>query len=285
MTVNNSHYSLLIGLIVSLIIHLLSLSLSSPTTQPQQTKPQPLLVEMLPAEPQRETVLPQQPQPQQPAHDAKRQGAVDQKVVKEQAPRGDAPEDSSPKDSVPVVMREQPQQPKETPPQSIVQQQHQTVTAKLPIAQPKALPTLKQLLQSGKNAAADIARPAQVKHRPNIENGDETLLNMRQDKLFSFFNRFKKGIYSVWNYPEESIKRRQQGLALLKIIINRDGSVDDVKLISASGHERLDREAIAAIFKGQPYGALPQSYPDDQLTINAYFEYSLGRSKPRIYRQ
>ena len=241
---------------------------------------------MLPAEPQRETILPEQPQ-QQP-NNVKRQGAIDQKVVKEQAPRGYDQEDSSPKNSVPTITRGQPQQPKKPttkPPQKIVHRQSPTATTELPATQPKALPTLRELFQAGDNAAADIARSNQTKQRTNIENGDETLLNMRQDKLFSFFNRFKKGIYSVWNYPQESIARRQQGLALLKIIINRDGSVDDVKLISASGHERLDREAIAAIFKGQPYGALPQSYPDDQLTINAYFEYTLGRSRPKIYRQ
>lgn len=284
MTFTTSRYPLFIGLFISLIIHLISLSLTSPANQPQQKKAQPFVVEMLPTPPQRETILPQQPQ--QPAHITKRQGALDQKVAKEQAQKGDAPEDSSPHNDAVIVAQAQLQPTKETPPeQSVVHQQHQPTMAELPTAQPETLPTLKELFQSGKNAAADIARSTQIKQRPNIENGDETLLNMRQDKLFSFFNRFKKGIYSVWNYPEESIKRRQQGFSLLKIIINRDGSVDDVKIISASGHERLDREAIAAIFKGQPYGKLPQSYPDEQLTINAYFEYTLGRSKPRIYRQ
>ncbi|MCD6525668.1 MAG: energy transducer TonB [Desulfuromonas sp.] len=284
MTFLTSRYPLLIGLIVSLIIHLISLTLAPPIIPAPPKEIKPLLVELKPSQPRRETVIPRQPQ--KPAETVDRQGVNEQQVVKEQAPKGLDQEDSSP-----VIARPTPPQPKKTPPQPQrpAKKTPQTVTVhpgQITAAEPsEALPSLQRLLESGNNAAADITRSAQTKQRPDIESGDELLLNMTQDKLFSFFARFKKSIYAVWNYPDESIKRRQQGIALLKIVINRDGSVEDVDLISASGHERLDREAIAAIFKAQPYGRLPQNYPDDQLTIMAYFEYVLGQSTPNIYRR
>lgn len=296
MTFSTPRYPLLIGLILSLLVHLTSLLLSppSPPDAPQHRKP--MLIEVQPREPQRETALPDQPQ--QSAPQAKRQGVVDQQVAKEQAPKGNELEDSSPTLAQPPTEPQPVQRPKQ--PKPAAKPKPTETVRQSPVAQPtvpievetqpkperhQALPNLDQLLQSATNAAADITREAQTKHRPDVESGDELLLNMKQDKLFSFFSRFKKQIYAVWNYPEESINRRQQGVALLKIVINRDGSVEDVDLVSASGHERLDREAIAAIFKAQPYGRLPDSYPDEQLTIMAYFEYVLGLDRPRIYRQ
>ncbi|OQY18887.1 MAG: hypothetical protein B6I36_05670 [Desulfobacteraceae bacterium 4572_35.1] len=284
----SSRYSLLIALVISLLIHAISLKIPTASSIKKQTQ-KPLYVEVLPQQPKRETFVPQQQkkQPQQ----TKRQGISEQSVKKEQAPKGSGNEDSSV-----VIAQAQPVRPKK---QTQLQKKAPEIT-KRPLLQDrkmaeinintakeqkKPLPTLEQLLNTTNTAAADVARTAQTKERPNIENGDKLLLNMRKDKLFSFFSRFKKGIYNVWNYPQESIAKRQQGLSLLKIVINRDGIVEDVDLIRGSGFERLDREAIAAIFKGQPYGALPPDYPDEQLTINAYFEYILGQSKPRIYRQ
>jgi len=279
-----SRYPLLIALLISLLIHWLSLTMRTQITS-EQKPPAPFYVEVLPQQPQRETALPQQPR--QPPNKAKRQGIKDQTVAKEQAPQGHASEDSS---SVVAQPRSIQPQPEVKPKEKTVKNQHTAVVREdappitTDISTKQPLPTMEQLLHSAATAA-DISRSAQNKERPDVENGDQLLLNMKQDKLFSFFSRFKKGVYNVWNYPQESIDKRQQGLALLKIVINRDGTIEDVDLIQGSGFERLDREAIAAIFKGQPYGALPPDYPDSQLTINAYFEYILGMSKPRIYRQ
>jgi len=276
-----ARYPLIIGVILSILLHWIGLNLSGPDQPAPTQEPQPFYVDVLPSQPQRETILPQQPETPPPT--TQRQGAVDQHVKKEQAPQASDMEDSSP--SVAPPQPPQPKEEKPQPRQNIVREQVETIVADLPVNQPEELPTLKDLFQTGVNAAADIARSKQTKQRPNIENGDKLLLNMEQDKLFSFFNRFKKGIYGVWNYPEESIKKKQQGIVLIKIIINRDGTVEDVKVLSGAEHGRLNNEAIAAIIKGQPYGALPDSYEEDQLTIHAYFEYILGQRQPNIYRQ
>ena len=286
MTSSSTRYNtLLIGLILSLLLHATLLLLNIEWPEEKQPEKKPILVEVQPTVPVQETAIPSKTEPPK---QAKRTGAVDHQVVKEQAPPGQNMEDSSPQLAQPA-----PAKPKTAPPPkpNKVEKPVPTVTVDpqqpdtTPEVQPKQpLPSLDQLLQTANNAAANITQQAQTKARPDVEPGDDLLLNMREDKLFSFFSRFKKQIYGVWNYPEESMKRRQQGVALLKIVINRDGSVEDVDLVSASGFERLDREAIAAIFKAQPYGALPESYPEDQLTIMAYFEYILGQRLPNIYR-
>lgn len=220
MTFSTPRYPLLIGLILSLLVHLASL-LMSPPAPPVKPQPQrPMLIEVQPREPQRETAVPDQP-PTQVA-EAKRQGALEQHVPREQAPKGSDMEDSSPAVTQPVTQPQPVQRPPQ--PKPPVEAKRQEIVRQTPVAQPTApikaepqpetqppLPNLEQLFQSANNAAADITRDSQTKHRPNVESGDELLLNMKQDKLFSFFSRFKKQIYAVWNYPEESINRRQQG--------------------------------------------------------------------------
>nr|WP_320048586.1 TonB family protein [uncultured Desulfuromonas sp.] len=287
MTSSSTRYNtLLIGLIISLLIHATLLLLKVQWPEEKQPVKKPILVEVQPTQPVQETAIPSK---NEPPKQAERTGAVDHQVIKEQAPPGQDLEDSSPKEAQPA-----PTKPKTVPPPKPEKKEKPVPVVKVAPQQPETspqvakeqpLPSLDQLLQTANNAAANITQQAQTKARPDVEPGDDLLLNMREDKLFSFFSRFKKQIYGVWNYPEEAMKNRQQGVALLKIVINRDGSVEDVDLVSASGFERLDREAIAAIFKAQPYGSLPESYPEDQLTIMAYFEYILGQPLPNIYRR
>ncbi|MDY0251481.1 MAG: TonB family protein, partial [Pseudomonas sp.] len=141
--------------------------------------------------------------------------------------------------------------------------------------EPAALPSLDQLLNTGLQAAADVARDSRIKERHDVERGETVWLNMEHDLLFSFFARLRSGIMNNWNYPQESIERGEQGRLQVKIVINRDGSVESADYINGAPYERLNREAIAAVYKGAPYGTLPASYPGDQITIMAYFEYSL----------
>jgi protein TonB len=63
----------------------------------------------------------------------------------------------------------------------------------------------------------------------------------------------------------------------LKItIVARDGRVRDVEVVGSSGFDLLDREAVAAVRKGSPYGAVSRHYREDTLTIYANFEYRIG---------
>jgi protein TonB len=113
------------------------------------------------------------------------------------------------------------------------------------------------------------------KDRPDVAEGDVVWLDAEKDMLASFFQRFRTNIYQVWNYPRSAAERGESGVCLLKITINQDGSVDNAEILEGTGSPTLDREAIAAVYRGASYGNLPSSYPKDQLTIMAYFQYRL----------
>ena len=47
-------------------------------------------------------------------------------------------------------------------------------------------------------------------------------------------------------YPDKSVELGEEGKVKLAIIVNPNGSVDDIELIQSSGFERLDKTAIEA---------------------------------------
>jgi len=285
---------LLLGFItVSLLLHLLFLYLLPQRnlfTAPAPEKP--VYVEVRPPQ-ERELDLPV-PQRETPRETpAKRLGPADQVAKRETAPKGEAPEDRTPvavsppspapkrrpatKPSPPpkpaerTVRRPGAEEPAPPPPRS----------APEAVEAPKPLPDLKTLMAASDMAAQNIAEKQVAewrrKYRADVEEGDAVWLDTEKDLLISFFQRFRNNIYGVWNYPSRSAERGEEGTCLLKITVNRDGSVDKVRLMESSGHQALDDAAIAAVYKGASYGQLPRTYKEDSLNIFAFFQYNLSR--------
>ncbi len=55
-------------------------------------------------------------------------------------------------------------------------------------------------------------------------------------------------------YPAAAIQSRLEGTAILKLLVDTDGSVKEVTVVETSGHEVLDQAAIDAVkkWKGKP---------------------------------
>jgi protein TonB len=138
------------------------------------------------------------------------------------------------------------------------------------------LPDLQKLTSL---APSTQARLDLQQDRPEIKlKGDEVWLNLREDdKLISFYRRFRDRIEAVWNYPVEAATKGIQGTLLIKIIINKKGELLDAIPLQSSGSDILDYEAIQAVYRAAPFGALPSYYPHEQLKIHAYFQYSINR--------
>ena len=56
-------------------------------------------------------------------------------------------------------------------------------------------------------------------------------------------------------YPSQSRKLREQGLVVLRVLIDERGRACDVAIENSSGHERLDRAALEAVARAEfrPY--------------------------------
>jgi protein TonB len=268
--------NLLLFLLVSLLVHLLVLLIGRGVDwQPEPAPSQPVYIEMQAPTRDRELDLPVTPD-QPRTTEAKRLGPSDQVVDKETAPIGDAPEDRLPAVSVPVPTETQPQpQPQPKPTQS-------------PDAIDRPVPDLTTLMALPQTTQVRIGEEFRRKYRPDVATGDAVWLDTEKDYLISFFQRLRNGIYANWNYPPTAVANRQEGQYLIEMIFDRSGKVLDVYLVDGQilDHPLLVREAIAAVFKGGPYGALPKSFDQETLTVKAWFSYNLQRSgRPDIFGQ
>jgi periplasmic protein TonB len=265
MNIHGRHDAVLAGFILcSLLLHFLLLHFLPARPLSDLRQKDPVTVEVRPPQArERELDLPPQPeQPEPRKTPAKRLGPQDRTVPKEVAPKGDAPEDRLP---VPPP-QPQPRQPSPT----------SKAPGSAPLPDPAAID-----LNLAQNTRSRYQEEWRRKYRKDVEEGDAVWLDTEKDVLLSFFERFRSNIYNVWNYPPPAAKRREQGVCLLEIIINRDGSVDSVNLKESSGFPTLDREALAAVYRGASYGKLPSAYEDDQLKIMAFFQYRLTLSGQR----
>jgi protein TonB len=295
MELNRSQNPLLLGFITfSLLLHLLLIYLlpqRSLFTAPASEEP--VYVEVRPPQLQeRELDLPV-PEKEIPRETpAKRLGPADQVVKKETAPKGEAPEDRTPVAVRPPPHPAKPRhQSKPAPPpkpaEPVVQRQPAREAPRPPasapeaVEAPKPLPDMRTLMAATNLAAQNIAEKQidewRRKYRADVEEGDAVWLDTEKDLLISFFQRFRNNIYGVWNYPPRSAERGEEGTCLLKITVNRDGTVDKVQLMESSGHRALDDQAIAAVHKGASYGPISKHYKEETLTLFAFFEYTLSR--------
>ena len=214
---------------------------------------------------------------------------ANQVVKKEQAPQGEAFEDTRP--DAPAPAAEKPkttivarQAEAEPSPETSVALVREGIK---PAAKPesKTLPettmpnlTPEAFLTLPEATKTRIAADWRQKYREDVEKGDSVWLDTEQDLLFSVFERLRANIYNVWNYPEESSRRGEAGTCLLRFTLNRRGElIGTPEVLESSKFSRLDKEAVAAVHKGSPYGPLPRAYDKDNLTIMAFFRYDLQR--------
>ncbi len=282
-------------LVLSLLLHLLLLLIPKDRLFPAAAKPEPVYVEVrTPQLRDRELDLPVREELEKPRETpAKRLGPADQVVEQEMAPEGQDPEDRPSAVRTPQVrpqpqaqqqaMPQQPSKPRESVrPAQKEPDRRISRDAELPLQSeeptpPKPLPDLETLTQISPQALARIESDWRRKYREDVMKGDTVWMDTEVDLLSSFMRRFRDYIYGVWNYPAHAAERYQQGTCLLRITVDRDGNVIDVKLLESSGHRALDEEAIRAVKAGASYGPLPRAYKNPDLKIMAFFQYHLGR--------
>lgn len=111
----------------------------------------------------------------------------------------------------------------------------------------------------------------------DVFNKEDTVdLNTTEFRYLSYFLKLKRQIEGVWNYPEASRMKGEQGELLLIFTIRADGYLENVQLLTSSGFRRLDDEAIRAIRVAAPFSPFPQSWELERLNIRAIFRYSFG---------
>lgn len=106
---------------------------------------------------------------------------------------------------------------------------------------------------------------------------DTVELSTTEFKYISYFAKLKRQIESVWNYPQESRYRGEEGQLFLVFTIRSNGDLENIELLTSSGYARLDNEAMRAIRVASPFPPFPKDWGSlEKLHIKATFIYQFG---------
>jgi len=146
-------------------------------------------------------------------------------------------------------------------------------------------------------SAADYARlsggPA-PDHLSDVEEGEGTYLNTREWKYAGYFNRIKQAIASHWD-PGAALAARDPSSSrfgykdwntLVSVRLFDTGALKDVTVVRSSGLDFLDRSALDAFQKAQPFVNPPPGLADQngEIAFTFGFYVEIGESGLHLFR-
>ncbi|MBJ6764340.1 energy transducer TonB [Myxococcaceae bacterium JPH2] len=130
----------------------------------------------------------------------------------------------------------------------------------------------------------------------DVDEGDGTMLNTREWKYASFFNRVKQSVGMHWNPNQQMQMRDPTGntysgkdrYTLLSITLDEKGQVKDIQVDKSSGLEFLDMEAVSSFKRAQPFPNPPSGLLGQDATVRFQFGFFLemgGGPRMRLFRE
>jgi len=94
--------------------------------------------------------------------------------------------------------------------------------------------------------------------------------------LKGYIGRVKRSIEGAKRYPEASRKAGREGKLKIQFTILKNGEVADIKLLTRSPYENLNREAMAAVKRAAPFSGFPESLLQQSLKVILPFKFELN---------
>lgn len=135
----------------------------------------------------------------------------------------------------------------------------------LPEPAPRATPTSPSP-PSRESAASPPPRPS-APPAPRVAGSVEATW---QGRVMARLDKAKR-------YPRGARSRGIEGVAQVRFHVDRGGRVTQVMLARSSGHEDLDREAVAAVHRAQPLPRPPEELPGDPIRLTVEVEFHVTR--------
>jgi protein TonB len=135
-----------------------------------------------------------------------------------------------------------------------------------PIAKPKT-PLLRLTVPAHPVAPPSSATPAEP--RPPASAAP------RADIIGPYRNSLAAHVQTYQRYPALARTRREEGLVVLHVIIQRDGQIAAMSIEHGSGSEVLDREALATLKRADPLPPIPAGVPGATIDLEFPLRFHL----------
>lgn len=151
--------------------------------------------------------------------------------------------------------------------------------------QPELRPTLGNL--------RDAIMGTGLEDLEDVEEGDRTALNAIEWRHAPFFNRVQTQVEQYWRPGDEYAEHDPTGHiygyrdreTILKVVLNRDGSLRSTYVIEESGAGFLDDEAREAIEQAAPFPRPPRGLIDPESQVVAFrFSFTVQVNESPVIR-
>ncbi|MGE4318118.1 MAG: energy transducer TonB [Deferribacterales bacterium] len=287
---------------LSLLLHLLFLGIVH-FDKKEKPEEKPIEVSIVPKEKKAPAPLPSpapepQPQPKSPPQKNYKDMPLDEDIpteLKKQAPAlkerrssekpsekqtpGKKGEDKK------TVPQEKRAEPKAQDKDAVLEKKDKT---ELPKISSKTEQQLREERQAAeKKRLDDIMNPRDTiekyaKGEGPVTGEDSVSMQYVKMKYQSYFHKFARMLYQVWQYPVAAGMRGEQGLVQASFVISKDGKISSIRILQSSGYPDLDNEVLYAL-KHMSAVPLPESYDLEFLKVDAYFKYIINTSHITIY--
>lgn len=125
----------------------------------------------------------------------------------------------------------------------------------------------------------------------DVDEGEGTFLNTRSWKYATYFNRIKESVGNAWR-PAREIERRdpdgsvyffKDRLTVLSVTLDDKGGLKDVKVVRSSSIDFLDRVAVEAFEKAQPFSNPPAGLVNAQGEIKYVLGFEVYGARPGLH--
>lgn len=96
-----------------------------------------------------------------------------------------------------------------------------------------------------------------------------------EEIILRYTDALKQRIQQVRQYPRWARRQEWEGNALLRFDVQSTGRLEDIQLIHSSGFEILDKEAMAAVRRAQPFPAFPDYLSQKKIKVQVSIHFQL----------
>ena len=117
-------------------------------------------------------------------------------------------------------------------------------------------------------------------------------LNTQEFLYFSYYKRIHDRLEREWR-PADALERKyghrfnfsgEQQATVVLMILNSDGSLNTIQMVKSSDYIELDKEAIRAIERTQPYESPPKGIINKDGKIQIKWGFILYKGKQQLFR-
>jgi hypothetical protein len=138
------------------------------------------------------------------------------------------------------------------------------------------------ILKEGENENSgdrgfDFNQAARGKVGSGVAIDGDFSLNTYEWDYAPWMNRFENELHRHWIAPYAYRIGIITGVTVIKLVVEKDGTVAVMEVIESDGHESLHDASVAALQAFAPYHALPASFPEENLVITLGLHYPAWR--------